>query len=108
MIVQPRVRGPQPGVRLTHRSYGILHCARAHRLAAGSERAGAITLCKTLQEGDKLVSRQAAGVEVQELAKGLPKLPGCVGGGMALCRNPFCGRLLDSAPVKAECVSTLK
>ena len=49
MGVQARVWGPQPGVRLAHRSYGILHCPRADSVAAGSDRAGAIALSEELE-----------------------------------------------------------
>lgn len=103
--VQTRVRGPQPGVRLTHRSYGVLHCPRSDRVAAARERSGAVALCKELEQRDKVVSAQGEGVEVQGSAVCLPVLPTGAGGGSTLRRNARGGRFLQSAPIKEELVS---
>lgn len=65
MCVQARVRGPHPGVRLTNRSYSILHCPRADRSAAGSNRSGTIALCKELEKGHDVPGAQGTGVELQ-------------------------------------------
>ena len=46
--VQARVRGPQPGERLPHTSYGVLHRPRADWSAAGVERARSVAVSKEL------------------------------------------------------------
>ena len=37
---QARVWGPQPGVCLAHRSYGILHCPKSYGMTAGHDQCG--------------------------------------------------------------------
>jgi hypothetical protein len=105
MAVQTRVRGPQLGIRLTHRSYGVLHCPRADRVVAGSDCSGAISLCKQLEEREGVPGAKVPGVQLQARAENLPQAPACVGRGAASARNPASGHFLQSAPVKAELVA---
>ncbi len=44
--VEAGVRGPHAGERLAHGSYGVLHCSRSNRVAAGREGAGAVAVGK--------------------------------------------------------------
>ena len=47
--------GPHPGVHLSHRAEGVLHCMRTYGFAAGSdEGAGSQTLREDLQDGDAI------------------------------------------------------
>ena len=49
-LVQARVRGPHPGERLPHASYGVLHRARTDRSPTASQAAVSITVGKQLEK----------------------------------------------------------
>ncbi len=49
-LIQARVRGPHPGERLPHASYGVLHCARTDRVCAAGEAAVAVPMGEELEK----------------------------------------------------------
>ena len=101
--VHARVRGPHPGERLPHNSYGILHCRRAEGATTGLEGALFVTLCKELEKR-YLVDADTGekGVDSQSDAKGLPEAPYGMRGAAALRRSAGTHRCLNRAPVSAE------
>ena len=63
MGIQTRVRGPHPGVRLAHRSYGVLHGTSPYRSTTGGNGTVAVALGKELQKRDGIPGAQVSGVE---------------------------------------------
>ena len=61
--VQTRVRGPHAGVRLAHRSYGVLHGTSPNRSTAGGNGAVAVALGIELQKSDGIPGAQLSGVD---------------------------------------------
>ena len=107
MKIQARVWGPQPGIRLANRSYGVLHCPSADRVAAGSDCAGAVLLGKQEEEWHG-VTAQSVGVKMESGTEVFPEPPRGTGVGGSLARQTACCRFLKSAPVKAVALAEFR
>jgi hypothetical protein len=105
MYVKARVSGPHPGVRLAHRTEGVLHVVKPHRLtAAGGEGAALQALCKDLEQGDR-VRCEGIGITSETSAEVEPQEAGGAGSGEALRRNLCTGCCLNSDPISEELVA---
>ena len=99
--IQARVRGPQPGERLTHRSYGVLHRPRSDGEAAGGKDARTVSVGKELKKRDAVMDCGKSGVVAKAGTKGRPEAPGGVLRGAAVRRDAGTDRLRDRAPITA-------
>jgi hypothetical protein len=104
MRVQPRVDGPQAGERLAHRAYGVFHCPRSDRVAAGREVAVAVAMGKEEEKREPIGDVWEVGIEAQAATKGRPEMPCGVLGGAAVVRDAGTRRRHNSAPVTAESI----
>ncbi len=104
VAVQPRVEGPQAGERLAHRSYGVFHCARADKVAAGGPATGPIAVGEEQEKREFVGECGEEGVESQAATEVRPEVPcGPLGGGALTSDAGMC-RCLDSAPITAESI----
>ena len=107
MAVQARVKGPHAGERLAHRSYGVFHCARADKVAAGGPAALSIAVGKEQEKREFVGDWGKVGVEGQAATEGRPDVPGGSLGGRALRSDAGLCRCRNSAPVTAESIAML-
>ena len=105
MRVQTRVKGPHPGVRLAHRSYGILHRARPYWSTPGSNGAGAVALGVQLEKRDGVALGETPGIDADAGTEGLPEIPGGGGAGAPLSRAAQGRGCLESAPIMIALIS---
>jgi hypothetical protein len=82
--------------------YGVLHCARADREAAGGKESCVVPVGKELEKRETVWDGRESGVVAKAGAKGLPHAPGGVLRGAALSRDAGTYRFRDSAPVMAR------
>ena len=107
MCVQPRVQGPQFGLRLAHATDSVFHAARPDQSTTGRKGAGAETLGEDLEKGNGVV-RQGSGVHTDAATESGPDVPGALGGLGTFGGDAMRRRRLNSAPVSLELVAELR
>jgi hypothetical protein len=73
--VEARVRGPQSGEALAHRTEGVLHCARANWLAAGGCATVTVALGEDLENEDGVGDIGKGFIGAESMTEGTPAEP---------------------------------
>lgn len=102
--VVPWILGPHDGVRLTHGTEGVLHCARSDGPFAGGNGAGTVPGGKDLEERYGVAKLGQVGRDTQFGTEGGPPDPMTVCGEGAVRNDAGAHRVLNNAEVSAESI----
>jgi hypothetical protein len=100
--IKPRVFGPHTEERLCNSAYGVFHCARADRSAAGGNFTGAVAVGKNLKKCDGMVNFAELRVDTEVPTEGGPAVPTGNGKLGSASHDAVVNGLQDRAVITAE------